>query len=45
VEAVEMPRLEISSTWVREQVARGRPIRHVVPDAIAGYIRERGLYR
>lgn len=42
---VAMPRLEISSTLVRARVAAGRPIRGLVPDAVAAYIAEQGLYR
>ena len=41
----EMPRLDVSSSWLRAQVAAGRPIRHLVPDAVAELIESRGLYR
>jgi nicotinate-nucleotide adenylyltransferase len=44
-EVIEMPELAISSTRVRRRVAQGRPIRYLVPDAVAAYIDERGLYR
>ena len=40
-----MPRIDISSTDVRRRVAEGRPIRYIVPDAVAAAIAERGLYR
>jgi nicotinate-nucleotide adenylyltransferase len=40
-----MPRLDISSTLVRERVAQGRPVRWLVPDAVAAEIDARGLYR
>ncbi len=41
----DMPRLDVSSTLIRDRVAAGRPIRHLVPDAVADCIAERGLYR
>lgn len=40
-----MPAVEVSSTMVRERVAAGRPIRYLVPEEVADYIREAGLYR
>jgi nicotinate-nucleotide adenylyltransferase len=41
----DMPRLDISSSLVRRYVAAGRPIRHLVPDAVERYIAAAGLYR
>jgi nicotinate-nucleotide adenylyltransferase len=43
-EAVAMPRLAVSSTLVRGLVRAGRPIRYLVPDAVADYIGREGLY-
>ena len=40
-----MPRVDVSSSLVRTRVAEGRPIRWLVPDAVARAIEERGLYR
>ena len=40
----DMPRLDISSSLVRRRVAGGRPIRYLVPDAVAAYIADEGLY-
>jgi nicotinate-nucleotide adenylyltransferase len=39
-----MPRLDISSTDLRRRVAEGRPIRHLVPAAVADRITELELY-
>ncbi|MEK6272911.1 MAG: nicotinate-nucleotide adenylyltransferase [Actinomycetota bacterium] len=44
-EIVRMPEIGVSSTGVRRRVAAGRPIRHLVPDAVVDLIAERGLYR
>jgi nicotinate-nucleotide adenylyltransferase len=45
VTAFEMPRIDISSTLVRERGASGRPYRFLVPDAVAERIDKQGLYR
>jgi len=41
----DMPRLDVSSSLIRRLVAADRPIRYLVPDAVADYIHEAGLYR
>jgi nicotinate-nucleotide adenylyltransferase len=41
----DMPRLDISSSLIRRLVAAGRPIRYLVPDAVAAYVEQAGLYR
>jgi nicotinate-nucleotide adenylyltransferase len=41
----EMPPIGVSSTYIRRRVARGRPIRYLVPDAVAELIESRGLYK
>lgn len=45
VDFVDMPRLDVSSSMIRDRVSSGRPIRHLVPDAVAERIRSLGLYR
>jgi nicotinate-nucleotide adenylyltransferase len=39
-----MPRVGFSSTMVRERVRSNEPIRYIVPDGVAEYIHEHGLY-
>jgi nicotinate-nucleotide adenylyltransferase len=40
----DMPRVDVSSSMVRERVAAGRPIRYLVPDAVRERIAAWGLY-
>lgn len=40
----DMPRFDVSSSAVRARVADGRPIRYLVPDAVAAHIEKRGIY-
>lgn len=42
---VDVPRIDVSSTQVRERAAAGQPIDDLTPAAVARYIREHGLYR
>jgi nicotinic acid mononucleotide adenylyltransferase len=42
---VDVPSLEVSSTAIRQRVARGGSIRYWVPPAVEAYIREHDLYR
>jgi nicotinate-nucleotide adenylyltransferase len=44
VTVMEQPLLDISSSDIRERVRRGLPFEHMVPWAVAEYIREQGLY-
>jgi nicotinate-nucleotide adenylyltransferase len=41
----DMPRIDVSSAAIRRRAADGRPIRYLVPDAVAEAIADRGLYR
>jgi nicotinate-nucleotide adenylyltransferase len=45
VHRMEIPALAISASDIRGRVARGAPIRYLVPDSVARYIDEHGLYR
>jgi nicotinate-nucleotide adenylyltransferase len=44
-EIIDMPLCGASSTTVRQRTREGKPLRHLVPDAVIGLISERGLYR
>jgi nicotinate-nucleotide adenylyltransferase len=41
----DMPRIDVSSSELRRRIAERRPIRYLVPDAVATAIEEKGLYR
>jgi len=42
---VIIPRMEISSSMIRDRVKRGEPIDYLVPGAVADYVRQKGLYK
>ena len=40
----EMPRVDVSSSGIRQALAEGRAVRDLLPDAVARYVDEHGLY-
>jgi nicotinate-nucleotide adenylyltransferase len=42
---LEMPQFGVSSSAVRERAARERPLRYLVPESVARFIEEKGIYR
>jgi nicotinate-nucleotide adenylyltransferase len=44
VTMLEMPQFGVSSSAVRERAAAGRPLRYMVPEAVARFIEEKGIY-
>jgi len=45
VRHISAPGFDLSSTQVRERVARGEPIRYLVPEPVEAYIAKQGLYQ
>jgi nicotinate-nucleotide adenylyltransferase len=45
VSVMHIPALAISSTGIRERVARGEPIRYLVPEGVHTYVEKARLYR
>ncbi len=44
VRYLDMPLIQVSSSAIRRRVRAGTPIRYLVPDKVADYIEEKGLY-
>lgn len=42
---LEMPQFGVSSSAVRERARQGRPLRYLVPQPVAAYVEEKGIYR
>ena len=40
----DMPRIDVSSSLVRERVASGRPIRYLLTDKVADHVEAKALY-
>jgi nicotinate-nucleotide adenylyltransferase len=45
VTMLEMPQFGVSSSAVRERAAAGRPLRYLVPEPVARFIEEKGIYK
>ena len=43
-EMLEMPEFGVSSSAARERAKEGRPLRYVVPEQVARFIEEKGMY-
>jgi len=41
---VDVPALAVSSTEIRDRANAGVPIRYLVPDAVAQYVEQHGIY-
>lgn len=41
---VKMPRVDISSSVIRERISSGQPVEDMLPDTVLGYICENNLY-
>ena len=44
IERMAVPALAISSTDIRARIATRKPVRYLLPEAVATYIRKNGLY-
>ena len=42
---LEMTQFGVSSSAVRERAAAGRPLRYLVPEPVARFVEEKGIYR
>ncbi len=42
---LDIPRVDVSSTELRERAAAGQPLRYLTPEPVVRYIEARGLYR
>lgn len=45
VQKVHMPKIDISSTDIKERISGGRSVHYMLPDEVIGYMKANGLYR
>ena len=45
IHLLTVPRLEISSTAIRQRLRTGRSVRYLIPQAVGDYIKKEGLYQ
>jgi nicotinate-nucleotide adenylyltransferase len=45
IEFMPVPPIDISASDIRSRVRNGKPIRYLVPDAVAEFIHEHGIYK
>jgi nicotinate-nucleotide adenylyltransferase len=44
VRCIDIPGLDVSSTWLRERFVKNRSVKHLLPDQVIGYCKENKLY-
>ena len=45
VHMVQAPMMDISSSYIRECIKKGKSIKYIVPDAVVKYIDEMNFYK
>jgi nicotinate-nucleotide adenylyltransferase len=45
IKLLEAPLIDISATWLRQELVNGHSVRYLIPETVREYIQHRGLYR